>query len=173
MLSVLLLAYTMGVISAPPDGRQPRVSGAKGELGLAGPTGVIGVVVWRDVTPVLRLEAGTGWGLSGLQLSGFSKLVLGGEHHRFVGGAGVSVGIPIGEPLFRDRHEGSPIVMPWLNADLAGYEYVGRGGWTVSVAVGATWTLRNAHWDAVELGDNTRALRTWFPAAHLALGQTF
>jgi hypothetical protein len=174
MLFVLLVAYTMGVISAPPDGHQSRPSGARGELGFAGPTGMFGVVFWRDVTPVLRLEAGTGWGVSGLQLSGFSKLVLGGEHHRFVAGAGVSAGIPIGEPVFRDRHGGSPIVMPWLNADVAGYEYMGSGGWTVSVAVGATWTLRNGHWDAFgDVGGDTHVLGTWFPAAHLAFGQTF
>jgi hypothetical protein len=174
MLSLLLVAYTMGVISAPPDGPEPRLTGARGELGIGAPTGTIGVVLWRDVAPALRLEAGTGWGLSGLQLSGFSKLVLGGQHHRFVTGAGLSVGIPLGEPVFRDHHGGSPVAMPWLNADLAGYEYMGTGGWTFSVALGATAALRKAHWDLVDdFGGNLTPLRSWFPAAHLAFGQTF
>jgi hypothetical protein len=149
--------------------------GVRGELGFGTSSGILGAVVWRDLAPALRAEAGVGMGLSGLQLSGVLKVVAGGESHRFVAGAGLSAGIPInGSSIFRDRHDGAEIVMPWLNLDVLGYEYMNASGWTFSLSVGATTPLRRAHWDLVDdFGGDVRPLKTWYPGAHMGFGKAF
>jgi len=149
--------------------------GARGELGLGTSNGMLGAVVWRDLAPALRVEGGSGMGLSGLQLSALLKLVAGGESHRFVAGAGVSLGIPInGSSIFKDRHDGPEIVMPWLNVDPLGYEYMSADGWTVSLELGATTPLRRGHWDLVDdFGGDVRPLKTWYPGGHVGFGKAF
>jgi hypothetical protein len=160
-------------VDHPLAGHGP--TGVRGELGLGGSNGMLGAVVWRDLIPALRAEGGTGIGWSGLQLSGLLKLVAGGEHHRFVAGAGLSLGIPVGGgSLFKDRHDGAPIVMPWLNVDFPGYEYMSTDGWALSIALGATTPLRRAHWDmADDFGDDVRPLRSWYPGGHVGFGKAF
>jgi hypothetical protein len=149
--------------------------GARGEVGFGSSSGMFGVVVWRDLAPVVRAEGGLGMGLSGLQLSALLKLVAGGEAHRFVAGAGLSLGIPVGgASIFKERHDGPEIVMPWLNVDLLGYEYMSGHGWTFSLALGATAPLRHGHWDLTDdFGDNVRPLKSWYPGGHLGFGKAF
>jgi hypothetical protein len=110
-----------------------------------------------------------------VQLSGLLKVVVGGQAHRFVAGAGASIGVPVnGASLFKDHHDGPQIVMPWLNIDALGYEFVSAGGWTLSLTAGATSPLRRAHWDlADDFGTDVRPLRTWYPGAHFGVGRTF
>jgi hypothetical protein len=150
-------------------------SGIRGEVGLAAANGLLGATAWRDLLPAVRIEGGAGVGLSGLQVSAAAALVLGSEHDRFITGAGVSLGIPVSsESVFRDRHGGSPVVMPWLDVDLVGYEHRTLAGWTLLVAAGTTTPLRRAHWDLTgDFGANVVPFRSWFPQGRFAIGKSF
>jgi hypothetical protein len=104
------------------------------DLGIASAVGYGGVTLTRQFGDHLRLEAGAGFGLSGLQLSVMPKLVLGEGRDHFVVGAGVSVA------FFSNSHyvSGHPI---WLNVDALGYEHQFEGGLAFSYALGLTGGL--------------------------------
>ena len=176
---MLPTALAMCVLASAPslgnDDRPAHQMGARGELGFGASTGMLGAVVWRDLAPAIRAEGGAGMGLSGLQLSALLKLVAGGESHRFVAGAGVSLGLPInGASIFKASHEGTSIAMPWLNLNLLGYEYMSAQGWTVSLELGATTPLRGGHWDITDdFGGNVRPLKSWYPGGHVGFGKSF
>jgi hypothetical protein len=177
-MSALVGLSALVALAGTPEqavGAVQHRSGIRGEVGLAAANGLIGATAWRELLPVLRIEGGAGVGLSGLQISAGTALVLGSEHDRFVPGAGVSLGIPVSsESVFRDRHGGSPVVMPWLDADLVGYEHRTPQGWTVLVTAGMTTPLRHAHWDlSGDFGANVVPLRSWFPQGRFAVGKSF
>src|SRR5262245_11589098 len=67
--------------------------------GFASALGLGGLAYTYAATPSALIEVGAGLGFSGLQLSVMPKLSVGSERNRFVAGAGVSVGLPVG--LFR------------------------------------------------------------------------
>jgi hypothetical protein len=173
-LFMLVTTATGDVARTGYEDTEARPNGIRGELGIASPIGIIGCTFWHDIVPPVRFEGGIGLGVSGVQLSALSRFVLGNEHHRFVPGIGLSIGVPVGDPVFRDRHGGSAVVMPWLNADLLGYEYSSDRGWTTLVAGGVTLPLRDAHWDALgDLGRNVHPLRDWYPELHVGFGKSF
>ena len=121
-----VLALASGVDNEPRRLR-PRSSPNRafaGRWASRRPRGSLGVTAWRDVFPGLRLEGGAGLGFSGLQLSGMGEAGRGrAESVRPLGSASRLASLS-GEGLFRDRHGGSSLVMPWLNLDLVGYEHV-------------------------------------------------
>jgi hypothetical protein len=172
MMAMCVWASAPVAASSPPAGHGP--SGLRGELGLGSSNGMLGAVVWRDLIPAVRAEGGAGVGLSGFQLSALLRLVA-GDHHRFVAGAGASVGIPVGGgSIFKESHDGATIVMPWLNVDFPGYEYMSTEGWTLTVSLGATVPLRHAHWDmGGDFGADVRPLRSWYPGGHVGFGKAF
>lgn len=77
------------------------------------------------------IEAGVGYGATGLQLSTMSKLTLGGDHDRLVSGLGLSVGILPNYAWFQAR--GATL---WLNVDAVGYEHRFSGGLSIGAALG-------------------------------------
>jgi hypothetical protein len=152
-----------------------RTMGVRAELGVGTSNGVLGAVIWRDLAPVVRIEGGAGVGLSGLQLSTLMRLLVGGDSHRFVPGAGVSLGLPVGgSSIFKQRHDGPAIVMPWLNVAPLGYEYRSANGWTFALELGATTPLRRGHWDLVDdFGGTVQPLEDWYPGGHFGIGKAF
>jgi hypothetical protein len=173
---VALCVWASAGATANDGSAAPRVrpTGLRAELGLGTSSGVVGAVIWRDLAPAVRVEGGVGAGFSGFQLSALLKLVA-GRDHRFVAGAGVSVGVPLnGGSIFKERHDGPAIVMPWLNVDPLGYEYRSHEGWTFTMEVGVTTPLRRAHWDLVDdFGGNVQPLKTWYPGGHFGFGKAF
>jgi len=101
------------------------------DMGFASALGFGGLAYAYSPTEHLELEAGVGGGFSGLQLSFMPKLTV-GTTHRFVFGAGLSVGI--GSGFFEQR------VAPFVNVDV-GYEYRARSGFVFYAAVGPTIPL--------------------------------
>jgi hypothetical protein len=165
MLTTLALCFLTTMEPALP-------TAVRLEVGLGASNGEVGLSASRDLLPWLRAEAGMGYGYSGLQLSSMVRFVL-GDRHRFIPGAGLSLGIPVNGSAFLKGHDGDPLVMPWLNIDGLGYEYQDRRGLNFSIALGATVPLRDAHWDAIDLGGNVHALEDWLPQAHVAVGMAF
>jgi hypothetical protein len=146
------------------------VQGLRWEVGFGSPTGFLGVSAWRDFSRPIRLEGGVGLGISGLQLGGMLKAVV-GERNRFVPGAGVSLGLPLGNAVLRDQHGGSPVVMPWLNLDILGIEHVTDSGGLGFFCLGLVAPMRHAHYDITELGQDVHPFQFWLP--QLRAGHTF
>lgn len=100
--------------------------------GLFSAVGFIGGTYSFSPIPQLELEAGTGLGLTGIQVSVMPKLSLGCASHRFILGVGPSVGI--------DPYDGPVHASYWLNAEI-GYAYRSEGGFSFLVAAGVTAAL--------------------------------
>jgi hypothetical protein len=132
----LSLSTAVDAAAAPPvpEATESARTAVGLDLGIASAVGFGGVTLARQLGRHLRLEAGAGLGLSGLQLSVMPKLVLGDGHDHFVSGAGVSVA------FFSDSQyvSGHPI---WLNVDAVGYEHHFDNGIAVSSSVGLTGGL--------------------------------
>ena len=116
--------------SRPVDDRQGyvRVDG-----GFASAVGAVGVSFGYSPVDLFALEAGVGYGPTGVQVSLMPRLQMGDVSDRFVLGLGVSVGIDVGGEPSRD-----PI--PWINGEF-GYEHRWDFGLCLSVAAGYTHTL--------------------------------
>src|SRR5829696_1114596 len=109
------LAMSAAVSTATLESEERhRTTAVRAEIGIAAPTGFVGASVSRDVATAFRLEGGLGFGLSGLQLSTLGRFVLGNQNHRFVPALGFSLGIPVGDPIFRESHGGPAVIMSWL-----------------------------------------------------------
>jgi hypothetical protein len=120
-----LPAEASGTTSAPAvDAVGPFRYGVFGNLGVFSALGFAGLSSAIAVRESLAIEAGVGYGLSGLQLSLMPKQRVGGRHHALVVGLGPSVGIGGGASV-------------WLNGDI-GYEYRARNGFSIGIAVGGT-----------------------------------
>lgn len=144
---LVLSLPTIGTVEASANAPLPDVAGVakhgvRLDLGLGSATGILGVSAWRSMTPHLVAEAGTGWGASGLQLSGLLKLRSDGQRHRLFGALGPSLGLPVGTPGVRNSR-GENLVMPWVNTGV-GYEYIAPSGFVFIAECGATFPLRRA-----------------------------
>jgi len=117
-------------ISTPARATELRDNALRLDLGFVSAVGEAGVTYTRSLTRTVQLEAGAGWGFSGLQLSLMPKLSVGGARHRYVGGVGLAAAVRLNP----DSDE-SP-VLGWLNADILGYEYRSAGGFTLLAAIG-------------------------------------
>jgi hypothetical protein len=124
-----------------PPAMPPFTQAVRLDLGLASAIGFLGVTYSLSPVRAFIAELGVGAGYSGLQLSVMPKLVLGASAHRFVVGAGASVGIPgltivtNNGPFGGNQHE--HVIAPWINAEL-GYDYRSTTGSTFLVAGGVT-----------------------------------
>ena len=132
----------------------------RGDMGLFSALGFSGASYSIEPAgkPVM-LELGMGIGYSGAQLSVMPKLVLGSRAHRFTTGVGVSVGIPglkvVGGP------PGTVLgrrLTPWLNADIAGYDYRSDSGFTLAAAAGLTLPLMNGCVEGIDSCVNLHGL---------------
>src|SRR5262245_6246518 len=115
-----------------------------GSAGIASPVGILGANVAFSPQSWLVLEAGTGFGYTGWQLSVMPKISLGSERNRFMAGVGVSLA-----PHFEDDH-GHSYSIPWLNVDLAGWEHRFPTNWSLGLSFGTTTALETFHWDALD-----------------------
>jgi len=105
------------------------------DVGFASALGFGGVAYSYLASEHFQLEAGVGAGLTGVQLSLMPKLTAGSQRHKFVLGAGVSLGVGTQSLIRSDS-----AVVPFANVDV-GYQYVSRGGFTFNIAVGPTIVL--------------------------------
>lgn len=119
------------------------------DLGLGSAVGFAGVSYARSLHSLFDLEFGVGAGLSGVQLSAMGRLGLGSATHRFVVGAGLSMGTGVYET--GDKPVG------WFNAE-TGYQLRLGGGFTFLVTLGYTagvaGQLRMNAFDPIVLGGN-------------------
>ncbi len=144
-LTILFAAIASAPQMIEEPSPRPFTHALRGDMGLFSALGFMGASysIEPAAKPVM-LELGIGVGFSGAQLSIMPKLVLGSRAHRFTTGVGVSVGIP-GLEI-----EGGPPgtalgrqVTPWLNADIAGYDYRSDSGFTFAASAGLSHPLRN------------------------------
>lgn len=153
------------------------------DLGVASPVGMFGVVYTRPLSTWrsrLGIEAGAGFGLSGLQLSAMGKLRLGGDRWRFTPGLGIGLGVPMGAGSgFHEGHpspdsdaRGSAVVMRWLDVDVVGVEYRGASRLVFAASAGLTVALNHAHWDIGDIGSDIRPGDPT-PQVRFGLGRTF
>lgn len=126
----LLPLILVATISTPARAAELRDNALRLDVGFVSAVGEAGVTYTRSLTHMVQLEAGVGWGVSGVQLSLMPKLSVGAAHHRYVGGVGLAAAVR----LTPDTDE-SP-VLGWLNADVLGYEYRSARGFTLLVAIG-------------------------------------
>lgn len=125
---------------AEPELRHHRISG---HLGLAAPLGFIGAAYAISDGHHFQVEGGVGWGATGLQLS-IMPMLAWGTANRFVTGLGLSWAAipekcgsdPVVLPSGEEQADSAPCL--WINADLAGYEYVSEYGFSFVVAGGVT-----------------------------------
>src|SRR5205814_4032658 len=101
------------------------------DLGFASALGFGGVAYAYSPSQNLELELGMGAGFTGVQLSFMPKLTV-GTKHRFVLGAGVSVGV--GTSFFEQP------ATAFVNVDM-GYEFRAKNGFVFYAAVGPTIPL--------------------------------
>jgi hypothetical protein len=186
LLIASVLVASAGVARAADDTEtDAEVSAARPhvrvDLGIASPVGLVGVVYSRPVRPWLALEAGAGFGASGLQISGMGKLRLGNGRTFFTPGVGLSLGLPAGggEPTFHtghpagdDEERGSPVTMAWLDVDLLGIEHHTRGGLVLSASGGVTFALTEAHYDFADMGSDIHRFDP-VPQVRIGMGWTF
>jgi hypothetical protein len=125
---VVVLATVSAEARAQPAAE--RHHHLRADVGLGSAVGLAGVSYGYAPVSFLQLEAGVGYGLSGVQLSLMPRLALGSASDRFLVGAGLSAGLQEQDP------GQGPMV--WLNADLLGYEHRFRFGLSISVGVGLT-----------------------------------
>ncbi len=135
LVSLSLLPAIAAAADPPLPTVQTSARTAVGvDLGIASAVGFAGVTLARQLGGHLRLEAGAGFGLSGLQLSVMPKVVLGEGRDHFVSGAGASVAFLVDSQYV----SGHPI---WLNVDAVGYEHHFDNGIALSSSLGVTGGL--------------------------------
>jgi hypothetical protein len=134
-LSLLWAIDATAETPTPTPDLTERARSAVGlDLGIASAVGLGGVTLTRQVTSHLRVEAGVGLGITGVQLSLMPKVVFGGERDYFVAGAGISVTV-----LSDSQYvSGYPL---WLNVDALGYEHQFDSRLAFSLALGLTGGL--------------------------------
>lgn len=125
-----IVVATIALASAAPAAEAASLERQRHDmrlnLGLASAVGYFGYTYSYSPVKLLELEAGTGLGYTGLQLSLMPKLSLGSLRHRFIAGAGVSSGV---DP--RER------VSFWLNTEL-GLAWRSSTRFSLLVAAGVT-----------------------------------
>ncbi len=126
-----VVAVAALLLGAVRPARAERDTAIGIDNGFASAVGIFGVTLTRAVGDNFRLEAGTGIGATGFQLSLMPQFVTGEGRNHFVAGAGVAVALPIND----HTTEGHPI---WLNLDALGYEHRFASGFSVSFALGIT-----------------------------------
>jgi hypothetical protein len=107
--------------------------------GVASALGFGGIAFVYSPLRSVELEAGTGVGITGVQLSFMPKLAIGSVHNRFVTGVGLAYATETAYPT--GTH---PI---WLNADLLGFEHRGSSGFTFLATAGYTISLQGRFCD--------------------------
>jgi hypothetical protein len=136
------------------------------DLGLGSALGVIGVGYQYAVDRLQRVEAGVGWGFSGVQLSGMYKLGFGGKSCRFIVGLGASLALG---GAAAEGHGPDPFWIPWLNLDAPGFECHTDFGLSFQGTLGATMPLVRFHYDFVDTGGDIGAGKV-FPQARFGVG---
>jgi hypothetical protein len=105
----------------------PRHHGVFLNVGALSAVGFIGATYAYAPVDQLELEAGVGFGMSGLQLSFMPKLAIGSSRHRLLLGIGPSMGVNVDDGA----------TSTWMNGEI-GYEYRAKGGFSLAVAGGFT-----------------------------------
>ena len=154
MLIVLVSGAATAVAATDAPSIPPR-NRLGVSVGLASAVGAVGVTYDVAVSRFFRVEAGVGWGFSGLQLAAMPKIAIGGDACAYVLGFGAAVAL--GGPSAEQGHGPAPSTIPWLNFDALGVECHTRAGFSVSGALGLTMPRRAFHWDFAELGDTIKA----------------
>lgn len=165
--------------SLASDTSSMNASSLRLDVGVSSPVGELGLVYSRPIHPNVALELGAGIGFSGLQLSGMAKLQLGEGRTKFTPGIGLSVGLPVigssyheGHPDEDDEMRGPSVTMAWLDVDLLGVQHTTRSGLVLSASAGVTVALTKGHWDAIDLGGDTKPGDV-LPQFRLGVGKTF
>jgi hypothetical protein len=176
-LVTIAIIVALSAVADPPAGPPPEARftySVRGDLGIASPVGFAGVLYSYEPAGWLLVEGGVGYGLSGLQLSLMPKLVLGASSHRFTAGVGASVGIP-GIEIVTDSPTGGNVnehvVTPWLNVDIAGYDYRSATGFSFVASGGISVAL--AHGCAVSIDSCFPLYGTVFPQLRIGFGHWF
>ena len=141
-LAVLLSFAPVPVLAATPPAENPHISaplpctaepaaqrlkhGVFGNLGFFSAVGFAGLSYAYAPSEQSVLEAGVGYGLTGLQLSLMPKYTI-GKIHRLVLGLGPSLGMRLDQ-------NGTGL---WLNGD-AGYEVRADNGMSITLVIGFT-----------------------------------
>jgi hypothetical protein len=157
-----------------PPAASPFTQAARIDLGLASAIGFLGVTYSLSPVRAFIAELGVGAGYSGLQLSVMPKLVIGASAHRFVVGAGPSVGIP-GLTIVTNNgpfggNQRERVIAPWINAEI-GYDYRSRTGSTFLVAGGVTVGL--GHGCVVTLDSCAELYGLVLPQLRVGFGRWF
>lgn len=135
--------------------------------GFLSATGFGGINYIFAPVEMFNLEAGVGYGFSGVQISLMPKIAAGSRNDRYVGGVGLALAIPTGN---------SAIETPglWLNADIAGYEHRFDCGVSLSIALGLTAGLAGGKWHGIsEHSESESLLGVIFPQGRLSLAYWF
>ena len=124
MVMVMVNGTALGAARAESRNNELRV-----DLGFASTVGFGGLAYGRSLSRAVDFEASLGAGVTGAQLGGMFKLGAGSESHRFMVGAGLSIGT--GSSLTDDAPVG------WFNAEI-GYQLRVKGGFTMTLGLGVT-----------------------------------
>ena len=146
VVAMMLLTSARVARAAEPDpADELRHHAVRFNVGIFSATGFVGVSYAYVPHEDLELEVGTGWGMTGLQLEAMPKWTPGWGAHRFLLGAGASMGIDRGG-----------YVSYWLNADV-GYEHRSDSGRSDYIVVGPTMALGGEmhHFCFIECNDET------------------
>jgi hypothetical protein len=160
-MRVLCLATTLLAVAAARTAAADEQRGAIPrhrlglDVGLASALGSVGADYQAAPLSWLRLEAGVGWGPTGMQLSLMPKLALGGRTFHFTSGVGASLAVGGGQA--RAGHGPASRIIPWLNFDGLGVEVRSRSGLSFQAAIGLTMPLADFHYDIADLGDTVHA----------------
>ena len=121
------------IAEAEPSGRYDSETRGyhvvKSNLGLFSAVGEIGLTYAYSFPSHAEIEAGIGLGIMGVQLSLMPRILLGSGSHFFTLGLGVSDAIATSRSFYQTN-------AAWLNSELAGYEYRGDSGLTLSISAG-------------------------------------
>lgn len=163
------------IVVTDDEGPAPSV---RVDVGVASPVGIVGVVVNHPFVPTFAIEAGAGYGLSGVLVSCMLKHRRGGGRWSFTPGLGLSLALPVGSifhaghPPQSDTLPGRRLLMKWFDADLLGVEYRSPGGFVFAASGGLTLALNDSHWDVGDQGDDL-AFGSVFPQLRLGVGKVF
>jgi hypothetical protein len=150
---------------------QPSVQQVALEVGIASPIGSIGVTYQRELASRFVIEAGVGYGVTGMQLEAMPKVVLAHGTCRYLVSAGASLALfgNYAEP--GPSHQPQPSAIPWLDVDAevqcgAPREllFIAGGGFTTP--------LVEFHYDFADTGKTVHA-REIMPVLKLGLGYRF
>ncbi len=114
---------------------------ARTDVGFASALGFGGLAFSGAPSRWFLVEAGVGYGFTGLQLSLMPKVTLGSLQDRFVAGVGIALALSNGHslPSFLEPDgstASSTATVWWLNLDLVGYQHRFRNGVAVLAAAG-------------------------------------